>query len=96
LRGLALNANSTVIAALSATSTRPFGYTFIQVDAIVDLAGASLQLAPTTTIIPGMSFNLIVSPVKVHRMFAQGTTFMYKGATYDISYGSTVVLTRRS
>jgi hypothetical protein len=87
--GLMLNSNSTVDAAISPTNTTAFGYTFIQVDTMVDLGGATLQL-PTGTIIPGTTFNLVASLKKINHQFAQGN------ATYDLTYsGTSVVLKRR-
>jgi hypothetical protein len=97
--GLVLNSTSVVTAALSPTNTSGHGYTFIQVDGMVHLGGAPLQLAPTETITPGMTFNLL-SASHVNGQFFQGGSITLMTTlgpvVYDITYSGTgVVLKRR-
>jgi hypothetical protein len=96
---LGLNAASVVIADLSASDTAAQGYTFVQVDGTARLGGATLQLMPAGTIIPGMTFNLVQATNEVGR-FAGGTTITLVTAlgtteVYDLTYTGTGVSLKR-
>jgi hypothetical protein len=85
--GLALNSGSTVCAALDPSNASGFGYAFIRVDGMANLGGATLELEPAGTIVPGMTFLILnVSNDPITGSFA-----LLANPDYQIAYSNTAV-----